>query len=153
MSRMTYAALAVLCLFFAMSGPAAAATIINESFPMDGLILPHPCTLEPLKFEGPLHVQGRVNLDGSGGAKVGLHVNTQGVTATGQLSGDVYHSPDVVNLNLHLGPLPATGTAVAQVHFAGPGDDKFRLHIVLHVTVSESGNAIVKLGDIRAECR
>lgn len=131
-------------------GIARAEVVTNQSLPTDGLVLAHPCTLEPLSFAGPIHIVARTTLSGSG-ANVGLHVNTQGVTATGLNSGKRYQSPDQVNTSLNVGPLPATATVTVTVHFVGNGEN-FRAHVTLHLTVTPSGAVNATLGGLALRC-
>lgn len=131
--------------------PAGAEVLSNTSVPMEGMLLPHPCTLETLSFRGSLYLQARATVSGPN-ATVGLHVNTQGVTATGQVTGNRYNNSDVLNTTLNVGPLPATTTVVAKVQFSGPGANRFRAHVTLHVTVSPSGAVSASLGSVQMEC-
>jgi hypothetical protein len=58
----------------------------------------NPCTNEPMVFEGQALLVYHLTMNSDESFRVSEHLNTQGVTATGVLSGDTYTISDGTNL-------------------------------------------------------
>lgn len=141
-------------LLLVMAGPVRADEVSDHYVAVDGTLRTNPCTLELMKFDGYLHIQARATREGRR-AHVDLHIITEGVTATGQLTGARFSSSEILNESVTIERVPDSGAAVVGVDFSGPGGVAFRAWSTLHVAVDLPGdvNAVaIALDEIKLEC-
>jgi hypothetical protein len=80
-----------LCLLLALEAlPALAAQGTNESIDITGIFEVNECTGEPVVLDGRVHLLTAVTANADGSFHVKQHINTQGVTGIGVISGDSY---------------------------------------------------------------
>lgn len=98
-----------------------------------------PDGAEPVALQGSLHFTIGVTEDQRGGSHARLHVNYQGVTGTGTVSGVTYEVPTTANLNVNMGSAN-TLTFTVNVRFISHGSaPNFNLHENFHVTINANG--------------
>lgn len=120
----------------------ATTTIQNLDIPFSSLQFV-PCANggagENVLLEGTLHLVSRFTVSANGEASATVHENLQGVSGTGQITGDKYQGTDSNTLGATL----AAGTTFTQTssfQVIGPGpDNNFTAHLTSHFTVNANG--------------
>src|SRR5262245_21392461 len=158
--RKRFAVLAVAMLGVLASVTAAQAgttTITNTSNPVNFLSFV-PCANggagEIVSFSGDLHSVVKLTINGN---RVNLHIhqNYQGVTGTGQTTGDTYVTNGTLNesFNDSLTNGQANETVTEHVNYNGQGSaPNLTFHELVHVTVNANGDVTVSTTTISIEC-
>lgn len=120
----------------------ATTTIQNLTVPFSSLQFV-PCANggagENVLLEGTLHLVSRFTDAGNGQASATVHENLQGVSGTGQITGDQYQGTDSETLRATLGAA-TTFTLTNSFQVVGPGpDNNFTVHLTSHFTVNANG--------------
>jgi hypothetical protein len=137
--------------------PADAAKIVNQSIPIT-ISVPVPCVGEVVDLSGKLHTvitftsnSRRVNAH--------VHVNAQGITGTGEITGRTYQANGVINISFHQSLLNGQGTTTFIIRLkvtgvSGPGGSVigFTLQDTAHVTFNAKGTVTVNFDNFKADC-
>lgn len=120
----------------------ATTTITNQTVPFSSLQFV-PCANggagENVLLQGTLHLVSRFTVAESGQASATVHENLQGVSGTGQITGDKYQGTDSNTLRATLG-VGTTFTQTSSFQVVGPGpDNNFTAHLTSHFTVNANG--------------
>ena len=155
--RTTKAGLAVCAAVLLASGPAAAEVTTNVSNDVTGLTVFVPCANggggETVVFEGRLHVLAVVTLDNKGGFHLKSHSQPQGLTGTGQVTGDKYQGTGVTQDQLN-GKVGETYTYVNNFRIIGPGPgNNYLVHTTSHYTVNANGELAVEHVHSTSTCK
>jgi hypothetical protein len=84
------------------------------------------------------------------------HRQLQGATGVGQITGDVYHAPDVDNATINTVPLNAgaqTVTSVSTLNLLGGADNNLIVHLNIHLTVNANGDITAEVTNTSFDCR
>ena len=135
------------------AGSALAANAVDESVPIS-VSAYNPCNGEVVDLNGRLHYLVNVTEDATGGYHLDVHVNTQGVSGTGQTTGAKYevNYTDTFQLNVTNAGLEATAPLHLNVIAQGQAPN-FLLHAVFHIRVEASGGLTTYVDAFRLECR
>jgi hypothetical protein len=137
--------------------PANAAKIVNQSIPIT-VSVPVPCVGEVVDLSGKLHT---VITFTSNGRRVNahVHVNAQGITGTGEITGHTYQANGVINISFHQSLLNGQGTTTFIVRLevtgvSGPGGSVigFTLQDTAHATFNAKGTVTVNFDNFKADC-
>lgn len=146
--------------------PAAAALsaslngTINEFGPpfIGGVVV--PCGRmgpELVTFSGTEHFSFQQQVTASGSMNVRLHANAQGVTATGVVSGDTYHTSGATDeaYDFVVGQLPFSYDVVYSFNMASAGAGTGNIHAleVFRVSYDEYGYPTIQRVKFDAECK
>jgi hypothetical protein len=144
---------------FIIVPPANAAVTTNIMIPVQSIVTPQfvPCANngngEFLDFSGTLHILALTTLDNSGGAHVKLQFQPQGVIATGQTTGDIWHGTGLTIAfvaNTHVG---SETSFVNNFRLIGPGSTvNFIVHEVMHITVNPDGTVTASFDNFSTSC-
>lgn len=108
---------------------------------------------EVVLLSGPLHIIVHTTLDARGGAHLKLHFQPQGISGTGQTTGDRYQATGVTqeHLNLKKGE---TYTRVNNFRMIGQGPgNNFLVHETFHVTINANGVLTAWVDNFTVECK
>ena len=137
--------------------PANAAKVVNQSIPIT-LSVPVPCVGEVVDLSGKLHT---VITFRSNGRRVNahVHVNAQGITGTGEITGRTFQANGEFNLSLSRSLLNGAGTVGTKVWFlvtGAPGPDgsvpSFGLQADVWFTFHANGTVTVKFNHFTTDC-
>ena len=134
-------------------GSAMAANVVDESIPIS-LSAYNPCSGEAVDLSGRVHYLVNVTEDATGGYHLDVHLNTQGVSGTGQTTGAKYevNYTDTFQLNVTNAGLEAT--APLHLNVIGQGQaPNFLLHAQFHIRVDATGGLTTYVDGFRLECR
>jgi hypothetical protein len=138
--------------FAIFTPPVDAAKVVNQSIPIT-LSVPVPCVGEVVDLSGKLHTvitftsnKRRVNAH--------VHVNTQGITGTGEITGHTYQANGVINLSFHQSLLNGQGTTtfIVRLEVTGASGPGFTLQDTAHVTFNANGTVTVNFDNFKADC-
>ena len=130
-----------------------AALAANQSIDITGSFQQNLCTGEPVVMDGQVHLVTTTTPNTDGSFHVHTHINTQGVSGTGLISGDPYNFNDGVNQDGNFDVL-AGGSArwVGHTEFIHKGEgnglmdphtDDEHIHFVTTVVLDVSGSPVV----------
>jgi hypothetical protein len=128
----------------------------NSFFPID-LFIFIPCAAdgqgEVVELTGELHDLFHITGDAAGGFYVKDQDNPQGVTGTGQTTGDKYQGTGVTVNEFTTKPgFQDTSINNFRIIGQGPGDDLL-VHDTFHITMNAEGEVISFHDDFSAECK
>lgn len=117
-----------------------------------------PCALdgagEVVLLSGNLHTLFHFTDDGAGGFRVMSEANPQGVSGTGQTSGDKYQGTGVSRSDFNSGSLPFTTSFVNNFRIIGEGTgNNLLVHQTFHLTVNANGDVTAVVDNFSVECR
>jgi hypothetical protein len=121
----------------------AEATTIRENIivPIQG-VTTNPCTGEEIAYSGDSHHVFHVTVDESGGFHGTVHINFQGASGVGLVSGDEYQIAAQAGGTSNFTGVSET-TNVQNVLFVSPGpDNNFRAHYLFHYTCNSNGCSV-----------
>jgi hypothetical protein len=150
-------ALALICTFGVGQASAAAITS-TTSFSQDiDLSAYVPCADngagEFVVFSGPLHFLFVTTLDDQGGYHTVDHFQPQGITGTGQTTGDKYQAVGET-LETFNGKVGYGDTYVNNFNIIGVGPgNNFLIHENLHITVNPNGVVTAYVDNFSAVCQ
>lgn len=139
----------------APAAPASAqanAVTTNERVPLE-LTVFIPCVPENVTVTGTLHIVSHTTVNPDGSFHVVSHFNPQGVSGTGDVTGDQYRGTGVTHqqFNLNVGQ---TFTFVNNFRFIGQGPgNNSTIHQNVHTTVNANGELTTVVDNFRAECK
>ena len=138
--------------------PVDAARIANQSTPIT-LRVPVACNVgEVVDLSGRLDTVIKFKRNSRHGS-AHVHVNTQGVTGTGEITGRGYQANGEINISLRRSLLNGMRTVTTRVWFevtGTPGPDgsipSFGLQEDVHVTFHANGTVTVKFDNFTTDC-
>lgn len=151
-------ALGPLGLFPTLPVHASAFTVTTStSVPFD-LVVFVPCALggagEFVELSGEVRDLFHVTLDNSGGCLTKFHDNPQGISGTGQTSGDKYQGTGVTQGTSNNCKVGSETTSVNNFRIIGQGPgNNFLLHENLHFTVNANGSVTSFHDNFSVECK
>ena len=134
-------------------GPALAyGATTNIVVPFSSPIV-NPCNGEQVNVSGNSHMTAGVSTDGSGGRHFRSHINSQGVSGIGVVSGSKYQIPTTSNTSAYLGSATTITLTVYGRVIAQGSTPNFSLRQAFHVTVDPDGVTRVSNSDFQTDCR
>src|SRR3954464_2843517 len=134
----------------AMVRQARAEVILNEDFPISGLLVT-PCNGELVQYSGSLHETIHVTANNNT-FHIGEHVNAQDVSGVGLTTGAQYRISDSFNISENLAA-GETFTQGENFHVIGQGQTpNFVLHTLFHITVDANGNVTSFVDNFTTDC-
>ena len=112
--------------------------------------------LEIVPLDGVEHVTFQQTWNANGGSHVKMHVNAQGVSGIGLVSGDYYHADGATNdsYEFDVGQFPFSYQTVYSFGLQGNGNyGHIVAHEVLKVNYDAYGNPDVQVAQFSAECK
>lgn len=107
---------------------------------------------EFVTLEGNLHVLNHITSN-KNGFHVKSHVQPQGISGTGQTTGDKYQATGVTQDQFNLGP-GQTYTFINNFRIIGQGPgNNFLVHQNFHYTINANGELTVVVNNSRVECK
>ncbi len=84
-----------------------------------------------------------------------VHANPQGVTGTGQVTGDIYRGVGATQIvDISRSGLPRVFTVANTFNIIGPGPgNNLLIHDTLHMTVNANGEPTANVTNVSLECR
>ena len=159
--KFKFSLLAVVVLMVALVGPtsalAAADTFtVSQKFPID-IIVFVPCANggagELVELTGNLHEVFHVTFTPSGGFRVSISDNPQGISGTGFTTGAKYQGTGITRDNFG-GRVGFEETFVNNFRIIGQGSgNNFLVHENLHITVNANGTLTVFRDNFSVECK
>ena len=137
--------------------PVDAAKIVNQSIPIT-LSVPVPCAGEVVDLSGKLHTvitftRNKRNVSAH------VHVNAQGITGTGEITGRTFQVNGAFNISFHNSLLNGQGTKTFIITLEvtdelGPTGSVtgFTLQETAHVTFNANGTVTVNFDNFQAAC-
>jgi hypothetical protein len=134
----------------------ATAFTVNSKFEIDFFTF-IPCANggagEFVDFSGTLHDIFHVTINGSNFV-LRFHDQPQGITGTGESTGDVYHATGVTQEITRSGKVGFTDTFINNFKLIGPGpNNNFLVHENFHVTVNGNATVTVVHDNFTFTCR
>ncbi len=156
--KITFAALAAI--FAAVSTlPASAGVNTNIKVPFSQNVFV-PCANggagEILSISGKLHVLITETTDGSGGFHAVVHLNTQGASGVGAVTGDTYRAVGLnfQSFNVAADGLPLIFTEVVNFNMIGIGHAvNLNVHETFHIVLSSNGDVTAEVENLNVTCR
>ena len=108
---------------------------------------------EVVFLNGNLHVQIRLTMDQAGGIHAASHFQPQGVTGTGQTTGDKYQATGVTQdeFNAKVG---VEETFINNFRIIGQGSgNNFLIHENFHITFNANGVPTASVDNFSVDCR
>jgi hypothetical protein len=135
---------------------ALAEVTTNDKIPYTASVLV-PCAAggagEVVDLSGTLHVLFCTTLDGNGGFHTKYHFQPQGVSGTGQTTGDKYQATGVTQREFN-GKVGSEFTFVNNFRIIGQGPgNNFLVHQLVHVTVNANGEVTAFVDNSSIECK
>lgn len=118
----------------------------------------NPCTGEPVVATGIVHTVFDVTF-GTNGFHDQYHVNLEGVTATGAMTGAKYTVQEQSNIGTNADEDHSTTHHIFRQQYVRTGDtgtllpDDFYVYVRLHITTSSSGQMTFKTDTEEEPCR
>ena len=137
--------------------PSLAATTFTENLKIPtGLVVFVDCANggagELVLLDGDLHVLTHITAN-KNGFHIKSHFQPQGISGTGQTTGDKYQATGVTQDQFNLGP-GETYTAINNFRSIGQGPGtNFLVHSTFHYTINANGELTVVVDNFRAECK
>ncbi len=113
------------------------------------------CAGEAIDVTGTIQLIFEETIDDSGGVHLRFHLNTEGVSGTGETSGLLYQMIQVTNQDRNLAgppPLENTNDEIVRVIGQGPDNDR-QFHFLSHITIDANGDITATVSDFSFECR
>ncbi len=153
MNRKIILAAAGLLLGLLVNMPATAAVVSNATFPFSMTVFV-PCAAsglgEVVELNGQLHDTFTLTATSKGVFHMDVHDNPQGVSGTGQTTGDLYHAIGMTKFQT-ISDSPLELVYVDNFHIIGPGTN-FDVHDNFHIRV-EDGQVTAFHDNFRAQCK
>jgi hypothetical protein len=124
----------------------------NERVPIEISVF-IPCVPETVTATGTLHIASHTTVNPDGSFHVVSHFNPQGVSGTGDVTGNQYRGTGVTQneFNINVGQ---TFTFVNNFRFIGQGPgNNSTVHQNVHTTVNASGVVTSIVDNFSADCR
>jgi len=141
-----------------LAAPAQAVVLINDSFDVNLLVFV-PCANggagELVFLEGPLHVLISITINGNN-VSGDTHFQPQGVSGTGQSTGDAYNATGVTQDHFkgsfNNGQFNETFVNNFRIIGQGPGNN-FTVHENFHLTVNANGDVTSVHDNFSVDCK
>ena len=105
-------------------------------------------------LSGNLHILFHLNISASGNVSFKDHFQPQGVSGSGQTTGDTYHGTGVTQDKNHFGQVGQAISFIDNFRIIGQGsNNNFTLHENFHVTVNANGTITTFVDNISADCK
>ena len=135
----------------------AAATTSTESVkvPLNGLVLPNPCSGEPVALSGTLHTVVHITIDAQGGERFFVQSGQQQVTGVGLTSGTRYQATGVTREagNDTAGEaVEGTFVNTFKIISQGDADNYFVANATIHLTYA-NGEFRAEVVNVSTECQ
>jgi hypothetical protein len=147
------AAVGVLAVLGAAQGVRAQATAVTttESVPFDFAVF-IPCVPENVNLTGKLEIVNHTTVNADGTFHLVSHVNPQGLSGVGDVTGDKYHGSGLTQnvVNASAGQ-QVTFLNIMRFVGQGPGND-FSLQQQVHVTVNANGQTTTVVDNFSVDC-
>ena len=105
-------------------------------------------------LSGNLHILFQLTISASGNVSFKDHFQPQGVSGSGQTTGDSYHGTGVTQDKNHFGQVGQTLSFIDNFRIIGQGSsNNFTLHENFHVTVNGNGTITTFVDNISADCK
>lgn len=129
----------------------ASAVTTNEQVPIE-LVVFIPCVPENVTASGTLHIVSHTTVNPDGSFHVVSHFNPQGVSGTGDVTGDRYRGTGVTQNTFNL-TAGQTFTFANNFRFIGqgPGNNSM-VHQNVHTTVNANGVVTSVVDNFSATC-
>ena len=116
-----------------------------------------PCAMggagEMIVLSGDLHVLFHTTLDDTGGFHIKMHTQPQGLSGTGQTSGDKYQGTGVTQYSFN-GKVGETYTFVNNYRMIGQGPgNNLLVHQNVHITINANGDMTAEVDNIKVDCK
>jgi len=109
---------------------------------------------EVVDLSGDLHVLLHVTLHDDGRFVFKEHFQPQGISGTGEVTGDKYQATGVTQDITVRGRVGVTTTAVNNFRIIGQGPgNNLLVHVTFHVTVNANGTATAEVNNVRVGCK
>jgi hypothetical protein len=137
--------------------PSLAATTFTENLKIPtGLVVFVDCANggagELVLLDGDLHVLTHITAN-KNGFHIKSHFQPQGISGTGQTTGDKYQATGVTQDQFNLGP-GETFTSINNFRIIGQGPgNNLLVHSTFHYTINANGELTVVVDNFRAECK
>jgi hypothetical protein len=152
--RLLALVLLVFGLLLMLAGKAQAATVTNDvHIPVSGTAVSGCPGGESVDLSGSAHLLFHATIDSAGGVHGDMHVNYQGVSGIGEISGAKYQIPVEVHINTngHVGS-ETTTTLNAKLIGQGPDNNEV-MHMTFHVTVNANGTVTASFDHFFIKCQ
>jgi hypothetical protein len=132
--------------------PLAHAATTNTLVPFPSPTV-NPCNGEQVNVSGNIHLTTGVSTDESGGLHFRSHINNQGVSGIGELTGSRYQIPTTSNTSAYLGSARTMALTVNGRFVAQGSTPNFNVHQTFRITIDANGVTTVSNSDFRADCQ
>ena len=152
--RLLALVLLVFGLLLMLAGKAQAATVTNDiHIPISGTVISGCPGGESVDFSGSAHTLFHATINSDGGESADFHINGQGVSGIGEISGAKYQLPVAVHINTngHVG-VETTTTLSAELIGQGPDNNEV-MHMTFHVTVNANGTVTASVDNFFIKCQ
>ena len=136
------------------AGKVQAATVTNDiHVPVSGTAVSDCPGGESVDFSGSAHLLFHVTINSDGGESADFHINSQGVSGIGEISGAKYQIPEEVHINTngHVGVVTTT-TLSEKLIGQGPDNNEV-MHMTFHVTVNANGTVTASVDNFFIKCQ
>ena len=148
----------VVIVMLVVGAPAHAEVQTNASIPIEVTVFV-PCAAdgagESVTLTGDLHVLMSLTVNNNH-VSFHAHVQPQGVSGTGSVTGDKYQGTGATNFNLEadVDEFPMNATVVNNIRVIGQGPgNNLLVHENFHVTFNADGTMTAFVDNFRAECK
>ncbi len=109
---------------------------------------------ELVDLSGSFHVPLHVTLHDDGRFVFKEHFQPQGISGTGEVTGDKYQATGVTQDITVQGRVGVTTTAVNNFRIIGQGPgNNYMVHVTFHVTVNANGTATAVVNNVKVGCK
>jgi hypothetical protein len=130
---------------------ARAAVVFNGDVPLLPSIV-NPCNGETVDISGAAHEVVDETLTPSGNVHLSMHINAQGVSGIGEITGAKYSISNSINEELNFA-VGQTQTFNNTFRIIGQGGaPNFNLHFQQHITVNANGTVTSFIDNFSATC-
>lgn len=132
--------------------PLAHAATTNTLVPFPSPTV-NPCNGEQVNVSGNIHLTTGVSTDESGGLHFRSHINNQGVSGIGVVTGSKYQIPTTSNTSAYLGSATTITLTVNSRFIAQGSTPNFSVRQAFHVTIDGDGVPRVSNSDFQTDCK
>lgn len=109
---------------------------------------------EGVLLTGNLHIQSHLTITPNGSYLLTSHYQPQGISGTGDASGDKYQATGGTHDRVRFSALPYNYTYVNNFRIVGQGKgNNFVVHENVHITINSQGVLTAYVDNYRAECK
>jgi hypothetical protein len=142
----------------ALAAGGALAQATTQTFeikvPLDGQEIVNPCTGEPVQLTGQRHILFHITEDANGGFHAVTHLQLQGVSGTGLVSGQRYKVVGVTRDESYFAPGELRETMIIhRFHIVSGGpSDNWLVNETIHVTFNANGEPTAEVLNFHTTC-